>query len=222
GAIDLRNDLAARFDFGKRGTDQFPNFAASKRYKNCAVQTAGIEYEEGAIPDSSAIRLKSKNGEIRSNLFGSESNLTIVLQVRIDRLRPMSNILFTAGENHNAPGTVLFQLIGSGDLNLRVRGKEENQYFHAASVISSSQFGVWTKLGVVFDEKNRAISFWKDGQLLKKLEWNDPVPISLANLSFMNGMIDRKSDRTHLYGAIQNVLIFNSALGAEDLESITK
>ncbi|MFK7736815.1 MAG: LamG-like jellyroll fold domain-containing protein [Pirellulaceae bacterium] len=190
----------------------------------------GANPTEGRWTGKQAYEFKHPGDRIRVQIPGDFSSLTFVCWVRIDSLDRWYNSLFLT-DNYQR-GEPHWQILNSGQLFFSVRvsegaGGPEHKEVKSPIFWKPSMSGEWLNLATTYDVENAITSHYLNGELLSSDEIPDSklveeTRIGLASIGNWSAPTKPNQDFAirNLNGRMDELMIFNSALAAEEIQEI--
>ena len=220
----LRSDprVAACFPFKQtRSSRELSGFSADNGPITGAI--VGARWTDGRWPGKSALEFKSPGDRVRVNIPGEFESLTWTAWVRIDGLdRHFSSLLLTDGFDVNRPHWQIHRngntVLGIQHSDVAKRDYESEKHFDLFGL------GRWTHIATVYDGTSRTVSHYINGQLSsdERLmeEANGSLTIGSATIGNWTTPSTRRNLVRSLNGRIDELIVFNEALPAEEIQAI--
>ena len=190
----------------------------------------GANPASGRWAGKQAYEFKHPGDRIRVQIPGKFSSLSFVCWVRIDSLDRWYNSLFLT-DNYQR-GEPHWQILNSGQLFFSVRvsqgpGGPEHKEVVSPVFWMPSMSGEWLNLATTYDVEQAQTSHYLNGALLS----SDSIPdsklvketrIGLASIGNWSAPTKPNQDFAirNLNGRMDELMIFNSALSAEEIQEI--
>ncbi|MDO5554105.1 MAG: LamG-like jellyroll fold domain-containing protein [Planctomycetia bacterium] len=214
--VHLDPTLLAHFDLTEGITGVVDNSSATGSAKIPQATLKGMSRTEGQLFDSSAVAFDSNESRVEVLFPETYESLTIKTSVRLDRLRRDGSVLFASEHYAELPGTILVQVLQSGQLQLQVRhSANQTQYCVSPPVLNRKFVGTWSEIEIVIDGQKKLLSLRMDGRSLSTIRWDNPMPVVLGRASIGNVPgtdVGLRLRNRYWYGAIDDIQIYNRAL----------
>ncbi|MDO5582274.1 MAG: LamG-like jellyroll fold domain-containing protein [Planctomycetia bacterium] len=206
--------LVAFYDFSGNERKAVRNEARHALKIGSEARIHNGKLAEGSLPGLSAISLYDRTARISCEIPGNFSGLTLIANVRFDRLRQEGNILLAANSYFDKDGSIQWRILPSGSIQLKIRNEKGNResIFTSDPFLIEAQPKVWYQLAVSADPQKKKIAFYVDGKLLSERNWNQPIPLLIGEADLGNFVNKKSITQCCLEGAIEEFCIFDRAL----------
>lgn len=210
-----------RFD-GQQSWERTLRDQSTRRLPDLDGSIVGSQWAEGRWPGKLALDFRRTSDRVRVNIPGTFDALTLMTWVRVDDFDHRLNSLLNA-DGWGTPGEVHWELNGDGCLIFALK---RGGRCDSPPVLGPDQLGLWTHLATVYSPLNGKITTYVNGRAVKtgKVARNDRANIGWANIGNWTGPIppsDPSELRVrNLNGRIDEFIIFDSALDADEVRSI--
>ncbi len=221
--------LAARFDLTGNPKNRTVNVSKSGKDLIPFADFVQCSVTDGVLHGSKSTLIKGNGSRIEFETFGKYKNMTMMAQIRIDRLDHPANILACSEQFLRKEGAVLWQITQDGTMQVFI--EEENRtddntvpasrrtVFQSPRIFPRNLWGTWMKIAVVFDAENKQIRQYTDGHLVSKHNWPAPVLLQPGLISLGNETGKKPSKNpSFLKSAWSEFRLYDSA---QDGEKIT-
>ena len=183
------------------------------------------ENPEGATLYSGAqengtFQFTDAESRIRLRAMGSLSSFTVLLTVKVDRLKGGFNpILMSEGVKQ---GGLVWNVTQSGAMGFGVRGQSlrSKGTFETPIVFTRELLGQWVQLGFSVDEKRGRMSIYVNGDPVCSAKLSNNVPVTLNQLDVGNWK--HKDNVGQLDGAVERIQVFDRALELHEIRNLQK
>lgn len=183
----------------------------------------GCRTEKDRFSEEKSVVFRSGTDRIEWAHSGQLDSMTLIMTLRIDENRHPVSRLLLARRFYDEPGYFLWQINCSGEVQFHqhVGGTLRYRTFDAPNVVSWSDRGTWTTLGLVADAKRRTVTHYKDGRLQSSFNWDDPMPIRLDEMTLGNEIPGRRREANRfLDGAVRNFMLFARPLSGDEIAEL--
>lgn len=185
----------------------------------------GCQWTEGRWPGKRAVEFQSVNDRMRFVVPGEFHSLTLSTWVCVKGLDRKINSLFMSDGFDS--GTIHWLIRRDGVLGLTVIGAEPRNHQIVASppVVTLENLGMWLHLAVVLDATAERVVHYFNGVPISEtdLKIAPPFRVGAAELGNWNAKGFPKDDPfmiRNFSGAMDEFLLFNRALGAEEIRTL--
>ncbi|MDO5555036.1 MAG: hypothetical protein Q4G68_14880 [Planctomycetia bacterium] len=208
---DLNADpnLLVRYDFLQSGKENVRNRAEAGQHLVGDPLLTAIRNGSGPLRGTKGILLRDRNSSITLTLPDELKNITIETTLRIDRLNSGSNVLLASESYTTTNGSILWQILASGEMQLHYRVNGQTDYYATPGVVARGRIGTWMTLAVTLDARRRLITFKADGRELSRHNWKNAGQVHLGRT--MLGNIPQELHRNEprlLNGGLCDLKIF--------------
>lgn len=177
----------------------------------------------GRQPASKAFHLDGRDARIRLKPLGMLPSTTIVLDLRIDRLRDeFSPILTSEG---SSKGGIVMAVREKGSLMVGVRPKdsEELELYETPVLFTKEQLGKWTQLVLCFDKNEQTAAVYMDGYhvFVRKIPFLPVLDMNALDVGGINSFSGHLNGPRGLDGAVQRVRVFPRCLSHEEIYGLS-
>jgi hypothetical protein len=185
----------------------------------------GCEWATGRWPGKRALEFKRPGDRVRIHVPGEYASLTFMAWVRVDGLdRGFSGLLLTDEFNEGKPH---WQITQEGQLHLGVKVQSAGSQIDALRsppVLGPDNLGQWSHLVTVYDRDAGKITHYVNGQAVASGSIREePLPIKIGPAEIGNWGVPSRGNKVpvrNLNGRMDEFLLFNQALGAEEIEAL--
>ncbi|QDU64290.1 FecR protein [Planctomycetes bacterium Pan216] len=214
----LKSDprVIVQYSFERHNDD--PRVLVSQKSDDRSLDGAiiGCSWSAGRWPGKDSLEFKRPGDRVRVNIPGSFDSMTWSAWVRIDGLdRAFNSLLLTDGWASMRPH---WQIRKMGELILGVRNSEAKSHrdYLSEPLIDVFSLGRWTNLVTVYDNANREVRHYVDGELSAREalvpEAKGPLGIGEATIGNWLNPVSPTSNVRNLNGRIDELVLFKTAL----------
>ncbi|MDO5581420.1 MAG: LamG-like jellyroll fold domain-containing protein [Planctomycetia bacterium] len=190
----------------------------------------GTVSDEGRFHSTRSVRFRNLKDLVLLPFNRQFSGLTLVANVRLDRLKNQGNVILSGSDFLQEPGAFLWQILKDGRLQFLVnnRQKKENEklgssYFRFDSepCFTYGKLNSWTQVVLVVDPQNKKIVHYLNGKMISEIPWKNPIPLHISEAAIGNFVDPENRNRAQfLDGALDEFLLFDRPLTSEEIRRL--
>lgn len=186
------------------------------------ITVEGCRCVPGKNSDNRALLFQKRNDVVYSPGSLKTDSLTLLANIRVDRLSRTTQTLFTCREFDE--GAVQWQIDRQGRLQILI-GRGANQAalnYSSESVIKPWLYKTWIQLASVLDGKNQTITHYMDGVKVGQNTMEMPVRFHLSEMEIGNWTQKERTPTLRYFdGAVDDIVIFNKALTKDEIQDLS-
>ena len=184
----------------------------------------GCEWSEGRWSDKHSLQFKRPGDRVRIEVPGEFESLTYSTWLRVDGLdRPQHALLLTDGYGKNS---LHWQIRQDGNLVLGMRHSRDLWHnYQSGPIFNLFRLGQWVHLASVYDSDQAYVTHYVNGELTKRERLKDAADglFKIGKATIGNWSVPSRRHRSsvrNFNGCIDELIIFNQALDAEEVRRI--
>ena len=185
--LDNNPNSLARFDFMRNGPNDTQN--CSRKGKNIVsnVKPIAVHLGSGPLRSTKSALFHDDASVMSLALPQTLPSLSMAATIRIDRFHSGSNVLFASEKHQSVPGSLLWQILPTGEIQLHIRGTNGNvDYYSIPEVVTRERLGTWFTLGILLDASKKEVVFYVDLKEVSRQKWKSVMPVTLGQASLGN------------------------------------
>jgi hypothetical protein len=182
----------------------------------------GCQWVRGRWPGKQSLEFKRPGDRVRIYVPGEYASLTFMAWVRIDGLDNKYNGLLVTDKWGD--GRIHWQIKQDEALSLTLlRRPGEHDQFYTPPVLGPAYLGQWTHLAAVYDAQAGKATHYVNGRAVSSHVIRYPCPLRIGSAAIGNWGAPAEGHPNpirNLNGRMDEFLLFNQALGAQEIEDL--
>ncbi|MDO5552818.1 MAG: hypothetical protein Q4G68_03575 [Planctomycetia bacterium] len=184
--------LLVRFDMTNGNTGTLTNLSKNGHSQCASMQLEQCEVVDGPLFGMKAVSFgnRASRGEVDFSPLASEIQvLKLTATVRMGKESNNANVLFASNDFFVKTGTILWQVLNDGRVQLHVTPSDKTKELTAYTtpvVIPGSLRNTWQILSVELDVQRQEIRHYVNDELVETIPWQSPVPPVLGRATVGN------------------------------------
>ena len=170
----------------------------------------------GRSSEHGAFLFDNFNSRIRLPSLGKLTSFSVLIDMKVNRLSDTHPILMSSGSER---GGLIWNIVPSGAIlfGIRQQTTAEKKMFETPVVFTDNMIGQWMQLGLSVDKSRGEMSVYLNGDKISVAKLSNVDSVDLNALDIGNWKL--RTNVAHLHGAVESVLIFDSALELSEIRT---
>lgn len=217
-AIRQRGDLLAYYDFQRDPGDptQLINVAPTGAERNGTIH--GARWTRGRWEDKQALEFAGPDNRVEIEIPGEYAQLSMVVSVLVEPREAAFQALLNS-DGWGRAGQLHWHVMGNRTIQLAVSREDQPRQTPDRNLYSTDRVSYrrWTQIAVTIDTAEPCVEFYFDGRLSSESTDSLPAQVQLGKARIGNWSTD---GARRLRGRIDELLIFNTVLSAEEIATL--